>query len=123
MGFFFAASDDDNSLASWHVLQPTPKALSLPSVLSRPHAPRIRSPFQLTDLDTASSASQPAVADPMGPLKFQAGLQRPMQDQHSVESLPYPEHWNHQLEHVAACGSSSTKLFAISSVPFTAKGV
>ena len=65
---FSAISDDSQSLSDWTVLSASPKALPkalpLPSCLSRSVRPRIASPFQVTQLASSSSA----IVRPSGPV-------------------------------------------------------
>ena len=65
---FSAISDDSQSLSDWTVLSASPKALPkalpLPSCLSRSVRPRIASPFQVTQL----ASSSPAIVRTSGPV-------------------------------------------------------
>ena len=94
------ASDDVSSVVGAESFQPSPKALPLPSILSRVSAPRIRSPFQVTDLHSMSSSSCAATVETVRPSTVVSGLARPTSKHSSVESLPFPEYGEHTVDHV-----------------------
>ena len=84
------ACEDVSSVEGWQVIHPTPKALPLPSNLSRVASPRIRAPFQVADLLSASSpVSRPALPKASS-VQHSSGLPRPANSESNIESLQYP---------------------------------
>ena len=96
----FEASDGESSIFSAESLQPRAKALPLPSILSRVPAPRIRSPFQVTDLHSTSSSPCATTVAPVRSSTILLGLARPASGFFSVESLPFPDYGEHTVDHV-----------------------
>ena len=96
----FTDPDEVSSIFSAEYFQPRAKALPLPSILSRVSAPRIRSPFQVTDLNSSSSSSCAPTRAPVRPSTVVSGLARPISELASVESLPFPDDGEHTVDHV-----------------------
>ena len=88
----FAGSEVPTCSDNWTVIQPTSKALPAPPALRRSFAPRIRSPFQVTDIAASSSSSNVAPAQRARPLTIAPSLPRPASRFTDVESLPFPDH-------------------------------
>ena len=88
----FAGSEVPTCSDNWTVIQPTSKALPAPPALSRSFAPRIRSPFQVTDISASSSSSNVAPAQRARPLTIAPSLPRPSNRFTDVGSLPFPDH-------------------------------
>ena len=86
----FAAFDDVSSVEGWQVIHPTPKALPLPSNLSRVACPRIRAPFQVADILSASSPVSRPTLPKASSVQHSSGLPRPANFESNIESLRYP---------------------------------
>ena len=85
-----AAFDDVSSVEGWQVIHPTPKALPLPSNLSRVACPRIRAPFQVADILSASSPVSRPTLPKASSVQHSSGLPRPANFESNIESLRYP---------------------------------
>ena len=88
--FEFLAFDVDSSVDDWQLVRPTPKALPVPSNITRPQTPRIRAPFQVSDLASSSNASTRKLQCPVQTSTPIGGLQRPIPREQSIGSLQYP---------------------------------
>ena len=88
--FDFTASDCDSSVSDWHVVRPSPKSLPLPSNFTRPQTPRIRSPFQVSDLASSSSSVTDVPQWTVPTSKPAGGLQRPVLREQEISSMRYP---------------------------------
>ena len=80
------ASDasDASDVGSWTLVEPTPKSKPLPPTRHVHSSPRIRAPFQVTDL-SASSKPAPVVGLQIGTV-VQPGLARPTMSAHGFIS-------------------------------------
>ena len=92
---FADTSDDVFSTDGWQVIHPTPKALPLPSNLTKVASPRIRAPFQVADLLSASSSVSRPVLPKASPVQHSSGLPRPLPAESHIGSLQYPNVSHH----------------------------
>lgn len=88
--FECSASDAASSFDDWQLVQPTPKALPVPLSIHRPQTPRIRAPFQVSDLVLASNTSTSKSTRPVQTSTPCGGLQRPIPREQDIGSLRYP---------------------------------
>ena len=89
--FDLTASDCDSSVGDWQVVRPSPKSLPLPSNFTRPQTPRIRSPFQVSDLASSSSSVTNVPQWTVPTSKPAGGLQRPVLREQEISSMRYPD--------------------------------
>lgn len=87
----FDVSDQDSDISGWSLLSPTPKAMPLPAHVQPFHAPRIRSPFQVTDLQRPSMQHSSTPLVTVGTSKYPVGLPRPEPRESSITSLHFPD--------------------------------
>lgn len=89
----------DSSAPSWNLIAPTPKSLPLPPHLRDHPQPRIRAPFQVTDLGMTTSVL-PLADTRVTPVVHSPGLPCPANREVDIESLQYPfqnascDHWS-----------------------------
>ena len=86
----FTASDCDSSMNDWQLVHPSPKSLPLPSHFTRHQTPRIRSPFQVSDLTSSSSSTTDGPQWIVPTSKPAGGLQRPVLREQEIGSMKYP---------------------------------
>ena len=74
----------------WQLVHPSPKSLPLPSHFTRHQTPRIRSPFQVSDLPSSSSSTTDGPQWTVPTSKPAGGLQRPVLREQEIGSMKYP---------------------------------
>ena len=84
------ASDCNSSMNDWQLVHPSPKSLPLPSHFTRHQTPRIRSPFQVSDLPSSSSSTTDGPQWTVPTSKPAGGLQRPVLREQEIGSMKYP---------------------------------
>ena len=94
---FLDDSDQVSDISGWSLMSPTPKALPLPVHAQPFHAPRIRSPFQVTDLQQPPLQSDSTPLADVGTSKHPIGLPRPELRESSIASLSFPNRHTHML--------------------------
>ena len=92
---FLEDSDQVSDTSGWSLLSPTPKALPLPVHAQPFHAPRIRSPFQVTDLQQPPLQRDSTPLADVGTSKHPIGLPRPELRESSIASLSFPNRHPH----------------------------
>ena len=88
---FLDDSDQVSDVSGWSLLSPTPKALPLPAIARPFHAPRIRSPFQVTDLQRPSMPNISTPVGTAGTSTYPIGLPRPEPRESSISSLQFSD--------------------------------
>ena len=92
---FLDDPDQVSDISGWSLLSPTPKALPLPVHAQPFHAPRIRSPFQVTDLQQPPLQRDSTPLTDVGTSKHPIGLPRPALRESSIASLSFPNRPTH----------------------------